>query len=190
MRQWFILLWVMVGTMGYVQAYPEFQQEIRKISGRSINCSMCHVHPDGPQGLKHGQIGGLTGEENSALGAARQAFKPGVNVNSPILNPFGNKMVYDLGREKIIQLKTQPALLFETLLPESDIDGDGISDADEIKDGTHPVNALDGLPQKLFIYNFTKNGFHILMMVLATGTGLFGLYNLLLWLSIKVKKED
>ncbi len=173
-----------------VFAHPEFQAYSRKVSGRSVNCAMCHKHPDGPTGLKSGQIGSLSEEEIKALGLARQAMLPGSGVKSPILNEFGNSIVDQLGREKITMLKMRPELLAEALSKIGDQDNDGIMDAEEFLDGTHPLNSLDGHPWKLFKNNLAKNWFHILMLGLATGCGLYGLYNALLWLSMKARREE
>ncbi len=170
-------------------AHPEFQRYSKEVSGRSINCAMCHINSDGPEGLKPGQIGSLTQDELNALGLARQALQPGSNAKSPILNAFGNSILNQLGKDKISELKQRPELLTKALSQTSDLDGDGISDVEEFKDGTHPLNPLDGHPWKLFKNNLGKNGFHILMIVLATGLGLYSLYHLLLWFSIKARME-
>jgi len=170
-------------------AHSEFQRYSKEVSGRAVNCAMCHLHSDGPEGLKPGQIGSLTQDELNSLGLARQAFKPGSGAQSPILNEFGNLMLNDLGKEKILVLKQHPELLGESLSKTSDLDGDGILDAEEFKDGTHPLNSLDGLPGKLFKNNLIKNWFHIVMIMLATGMGLYGLQNALYWLTHKIEKE-
>jgi len=41
-------------------AHPEYLQYFKKESGRPINCSMCHMDPEGPEGIKPDQIGGLS----------------------------------------------------------------------------------------------------------------------------------
>jgi len=33
-----------------VRAYPEFQQQIVKSTGRAVNCALCHANADGPEG--------------------------------------------------------------------------------------------------------------------------------------------
>ncbi|MBP9854165.1 MAG: hypothetical protein KBD53_04780 [Candidatus Omnitrophica bacterium] len=187
-----IIVGVILLTFIYLHpafAHPEFQRYSKEVSGRSINCAICHMHSDGPEGLKPGQIGSLNQDELNALGLARQAFKPGAGVKSPILNEFGNSMLNQLGKEQILVLKQHPELLAGLLSKTDDLDGDGIMDAQEFLDGTHPLNSIDGLPGKLFKNNLLKNRFHILMIVLATFLGLFGLRCLILWLLIKVEKE-
>jgi len=174
----------------YAFAHPEFQRYSKSTSGRSVNCAMCHTHSDGPEGLKPGQIGCLNENELNALGLARQAFKPGTGVKSPLLNEFGNLILNELGKEKIMVFKQKPELLAGSLSKTSDLDADGILDTDEFRDGTHPLNALDGHPWKLFKNNIIKNWFDIFMMILATGFGLFGLYNAILWLSSKAERKD
>lgn len=170
-------------------AYPEFQRYSRAASGRTVNCAMCHTHSDGPDGIKPGQIGSLDQEELNDLGLARQAFEPGFAGKNPVLNEFGNAVLKTAGKNKLAELKQKPELLAEALDQTSDLDGDGIHDFEEFKDGTHPLNSLDGHPWKLFKNNVRKNAFHIFMLFLATGFGLFGLSNLLHWLSIKMDKE-
>jgi hypothetical protein len=174
---------------GLALAHPEFQRYSKSVSGRSINCSMCHMHSDGPDGLKPGQTGSLTSEELNNLGLARQALAPGAGAKNPILNEFGNLMLNDLGKEKIMTFRDHPELLALALSKTSDLDDDGITDAAEYLDGTHPLNSLDGKPLKLFRNNLAKNWFHILMMVLATGFGLYGLQHALIWLAIKTNKD-
>lgn len=170
-------------------AHPEFQRYSKKVSGRSVNCAMCHMHSDGPEGLKPGQIGSLNQEELNTLGLARQALKPNSGFKSPVLNEFGNSILDQLGKDKILEIKQKPEILPEALSKTSDLDGDGIPDVEEFRDGTNPLNSLDGLPWKLFKINFIRNWFHILMLILATGFGLYGLQNALIWLSIKANKE-
>lgn len=185
--QFIALTFVLIAPAG---AHPEFQRYSRENSGRPINCAMCHVHSDGPEGLKPGQIGSLNQDELNLLGLARQAFKPGSGATSPILNEFGNAMLNDLGKEKIIALKQNPERLAAALSKTSDLDNDGISDTEEFLDGTNPLNSMDGHPWKLFVNNLRKNKFHILMIILATGLGMYGLQNMLLWLSLKTRRKE
>lgn len=160
-------------------AYPEFQQFIQRNSGRNVNCAMCHVNSDGPEGLKPGQIGSLTREEMDRLNKARAAFEPGQRVDSPILNTFGNHIMETVGKNRFLQLRLDPAGLAEALGRESDLDDDGICDADEYLEGTHPLDAHHGSPWRLFKTNARRYAFHIAMMVLATAAGVYGLNNLL-----------
>ena len=182
----FVLLLISIGS---AVAYPEFQRYSKATSGRTVNCAMCHTHSDGPEGLKPGQIGSLNQEELNDLGLARQAFEPGFAGKNPILNEFGNTVLKTVGKNKLTEFKQEPELLTEALTKASDLDGDGIPDFEEFKDGTHPLNSLDGHPWKLFKNNVRKNAFHIAMLLLATGFGLFGLSNLLHWLSIKTDRD-
>lgn len=175
--------------IGSAIAYPEYQRYSKAKSGRSINCAMCHAHSDGPDGLKPGQIGSLNQDELNELGLARQAFEPGFAGKNPVLNEFGNSILKSAGKNKLTEFKQRPELIAETLAKTSDLDGDGIPDFEEFEDGTHPLNSLDGHPWKLFKNNVRKNAFHIVMLLLATGFGLFGLSNLLHWLSIKTNRD-
>lgn len=161
-------------------AYPEFQTYIEAASGRNVNCAMCHAHADGPEGLKPGQIGSLTPKELEALGTARAAFEPGQQVESPILNEFGNHIIEVLGKQQFLQIRQEPAKLAPVLGDESDLDGDGLSDAREYQEGTLPTDPNHGDPWALFVINAKRRWFHIVMVGLATAAGLWGLKNLLL----------
>jgi hypothetical protein len=119
-------------------AYPEFQKYVQQNSGRNVNCAMCHAHPDGPEGLKPGQIGSLKPQELDLLNRARAAFEPGQEVQSPILNAFGNDIVKRLGKSQFLLLRQDPQKLAEALGAESDLDGDSICDADEYLAGPCP----------------------------------------------------
>ncbi|MCC7519086.1 MAG: hypothetical protein IT578_07870 [Verrucomicrobiae bacterium] len=161
------------------RAYPEFQTWIVKNSGRSVNCAMCHAHPDGPDGTGYGQIGRLTSEEMERLNFARRAIEPGAEVQSPILNKFGNLIVSRLGMKKVLELKLDPSQLPDTLDPVSDLDRDGIPDAQELRDGTHPLKKEDGRPWRLFVNNAQRNLSPLLLTAAATAAGLYGLTRLL-----------
>jgi hypothetical protein len=160
-------------------AYPEYHAFVVKHSGRPINCAMCHRHADGPDGAAPGQLGRLTPEAQERLGRARSAFEPGVKVDSPILNAFGNHMVQALGRKQLMELKMAPEQLAERLPSGSDLDGDGIPDVREFLDGTHPLNRNDGHPWLLFRHNLMRNLPQIALTLAATAAGLWGLSHLL-----------
>jgi len=160
-------------------AHPEFQAWSQTNSGRFVNCAMCHAHPDGPEGVKAGQIGSLTPAEMLVLNEARAAFEPGKKIESPILNKFGNSIVEQLGRREVIALRPTPGALATKLDPAHDIDGDGLGDEREYREGTDPLDAQSGNPAALFRINFARQRFHILMIVLATACALYGLNHLL-----------
>jgi hypothetical protein len=164
---------------GSTQAYPEFQQFIVKQSGRKVNCAFCHAHADGPEGTAPGQIGHLTGAEQAELVRARGAFEPGQKINSPILNAFGNHIINSLGKKRFLEIRLAPAQLAEALPKDSDLDGDGIPDAQEYLAGTHPLLKSDGQPWLLLRANFAHNSTQILLTLAATVIGLWGLGHLL-----------
>jgi hypothetical protein len=170
-------LLVALAAAGSVQAYPEFQQHIVKATGRAINCALCHMHSDGPEGTAPGQIGKLTAAEQAELGRARAAFAPGGNVKSPILNGFGNHLINSLGKQQVLELRLTPAELANKLPPDSDLDQDGIADAAELRAGTHPLLKSDGQPWLLFKANFADNLGQIMLMLTATVLGLWGLHH-------------
>lgn len=171
-------------------AYPEFQAFAQKSSGRQVNCGMCHANPDGPNGLKPGQIGSLSIAELDRLARARQAFQPGTAVDSPILNAFGNHIVQAVGRSAVIGFKLNPAGLAPALGHASDLDQDGIPDGQEFLEGTDPLDSQSGNPWTLFAHNFARSRGHIFMLLLATLAGLYGLNNLLRWFALIGEPAD
>ena len=162
-----------------VFAYPEYQKFSQSNSGRNVNCAMCHEHPDGPEGVKAGQIGSLDQADLQRLNEARKAFEPGLKVDSPILNAFGDHIAETLGRREFIAMRRHPEQLGPALGSTSDLDGDGLPDAREYEDGTHPLDPNHGTPWLLFLHNLRQQQFHLIMIVLATLFGLFGLNNAL-----------
>ena len=172
-------LLAVLAVTGSVQAFPEFQKQIKEATGKAINCALCHEHSDGPEGTAPGQIGHLTSAEQAELGRARAAFNPGGNVKSPILNAFGNHIINSLGKKQFLELKVTPAELANKLPQDSDLDKDGITDAVELRTGSHPLIKSDGQPWLLFKANFAENLTQILLMLAATILGLWGLRHLL-----------
>lgn len=169
---------IFLGSMG-LQAYPEFQTFIVAESRKPVNCAFCHSNADGPEGTAPGQIGHLNAAEQERLGRARAALLPGQTVDSPILNEFGNHIVKSVGKTKFLELKLAPAELAGLLPKQSDLDHDGISDAQEYLAGTHPVNRHDGHPWLLFKHNFRENIAQIALTLAATIAGMWGLTHLL-----------
>lgn len=161
------------------QAYPEFEAYVEKNSGMPVNCSMCHTHPDGPEGLKPGQIGSLSPEQMEKLNRARAAFEPGQEVDSPVLNEFGEHLIEELGKTRFLQLRLEPEELPAVMPGDSDLDGDGVTDMAEYQAGTHPLDPHHGPPWRLFLVNLKRKAFHIVMIVTATALGVWGLGNLL-----------
>ena len=181
---------VLLALAGTSRAYPEFQRAISLSSGRTVNCAMCHVHSDGPEGNAPGQIGHLSLAEQTELGRARVAFEPNASVKSPILNAFGNHIINSLGRKQFLELRVTPGELANRLPKDSDMDGDGISDADELRAGTHPLIKSDGRPWLLFKANLSANLGQILLMLAATVLGLWGLQHLLYGFDVATRLED
>ncbi len=166
-------------VVGNCYAYPEFQKFSQTHSGRPINCAMCHANGDGPEGASRGQIGSLTPSELNKLNAARGAFSPGMIVESPILNAFGNKIISTMGKTKFLELRAHPEQLAEVYGFQSDLDGDGIPDAQEYLEGTHPLNNVHGDPLNLFLHNLKVFRLHVILTVLATIAGFYGFSHLL-----------
>jgi hypothetical protein len=160
-------------------SYTEYQVHIAKTSKRNVNCAYCHAHSDGPEGTAYGQIGSLTPEQIRKLQEARSAFEPGRKVENPLLNPFGNYLIESLGKKKFLELRLTPGRLPEVLDPKSDLDRDGIVNVQEIRDGTHPLIASDGKPWLLFRHNFEANFGQIVLTIIGTLAGLYGLRHLL-----------
>lgn len=161
-------------------AYSEFEAAIEEVSGRTINCAYCHEHADGPDGVKPGQIGSLTPSERKMLNKARTSFEPGGQVDSPILNDFGDHLINVIGKKAIVKLKDRP-LDLPVLLGDSDLDHDGIVDGDEFLDGTHPLIHEHGNPWRLLVINLKREWFSLMMLLLATVFGIFGIEHMLHW---------
>jgi hypothetical protein len=162
--------------------YPEFEVWIEKNSGRFVDCAMCHSHAEGPEGVKAGQIRSLSAEELERLNEARSAFEPGVLIDNPVLNPFGDRIIERLGKKKVLEIRTTgPEQLVELYGMDSDLDGDGLPDMREYMEGTSPVDSRSGNPASLFAVNLQRHWFDILMTILATIAGLYGLNQFLRW---------
>ncbi|MBX9880175.1 MAG: hypothetical protein K2Y22_17080 [Candidatus Obscuribacterales bacterium] len=175
--QCFSLLTALVLQPIGTAAYPEFQSFIEKNSGRTVNCAMCHTNPDGPIGDGEGQLGSLKDEQLKNVNKARSAMEPGVDVDSPIMNEFGNYIIKNVGMKKVLEAKAKPQLLAEALGDKSDLDADGIADAHEFLAGTDPRNKLHGSPASLFMINLSRQKFHIVMALVASVLIIFGFLN-------------
>lgn len=184
------LLCLLPGLATSVFAYPEFEVFIEENSSRYVDCAFCHEHPEGPEGLKPGQMGSLTQEQMELLGRARAAFEPGVQIDNPLLNEFGDQMVAALGKREILLLRNHPRNLAERLGTSGDLDDDGIPDSQEYLSGTHPLDPLDGNPWELFRNNLSRKGFEVVMILLVTLLGLFGLNHLLAWFRWAVEESE
>ncbi len=171
-------------------AHNEYQQFVRKNSGRAVDCALCHVHSNGPEGTGAGQIGSLSAEALSRLGRARGAFEPGANVDSPILNDFGDLILQRVGKKRILELRSAPGQLTAEMGFESDLDSDGIPDSREFLEGTHPLIAGDGDPWSLFVHNLRQHVFQLTMISVATLITLFGLVNLLHGFAIRLRAKE
>lgn len=160
-------------------AYSEFYEYIRKTSGREINCAICHIHGEGPDGSEIGQTGFLKKDELEKLSVARAALEPGQIVNNPTLNEFGNELIHILGKRKLTDLVAHPEDLPKEIGYELDIDKDGIPDATEYLDGTLPTSKESGDPWKLFLVNIKKNAKQLLIGLLCVCFFLYGFIQLL-----------
>ncbi len=164
---------------GPAAARQEYYDYLRKTSGRPMDCAMCHVNPGGPEGRDAGQIYSLTPGELEQLKHARAAFAPGQKVENPTLNEFGNHILEVVGRQRFLDLRNDPARLATELGATSDLDGDGISDAREMLDGTHPLKPGSGNALLLLVTNLQRNYLELTLLLLATVLGLYGLSHLL-----------
>lgn len=171
-------------------AHHEFQTFVQAHSGRPVNCALCHTSADGPEGTGAGQIGSLTDIERERLNRARAAFDPSPVVDSPILNEFGNLIVARLGKRRVLELRAKPELIAIELGNESDLDHDGIPDAREYMEGTHPLMKHHGDPASLFVHQVKANAFHIAMLALATLVTLYGLISVLRGFALRLHPAD
>ncbi len=172
----FILSLLVIGQFnlkGY--SFPQLEEFVAKHSGKPVNCAMCHANDAGPTGNDLGQLGHMTVAQMAKVNIARLAMQPGQNVDSPILNRFGNHIVETVGMQKLITLIAQPQDLATALGNKSDLDGDGIPDSEEYLDGTDPLNRFNGDPLKLFKINLSRNLIVICIISGALGLLVFGL---------------
>ncbi|MCA9803736.1 MAG: hypothetical protein KC777_17315 [Cyanobacteria bacterium HKST-UBA02] len=170
-------------------AYPQFQEFVEKRSHQPVNCAMCHVNGNGPDGHQTGQIGGLNEDELKRLNEARAALEKGKNVNSPILNAFGNEIVRSLGRKEIISLMKEPEKMYNELPADSDLDEDGVPDREEYLDGTDPTNRYHAAPLKLFLINLNRNKVHVILAAVAIFSINFGLVHMIRGISLLSEKK-
>ncbi|MBX3073318.1 hypothetical protein KF913_05315 [Candidatus Obscuribacterales bacterium] len=164
---------------GAGHAYPEYQQFVETHSHRTVNCAMCHVHENGPTGNEKGQLNTLNEDQLKLLNKARTALAPGADVDSPILNEFGNSIIKAIGKKKFVQLRANPKELAKELGATSDLDGDGIPDSGEYLDGTDPLNKFHGDPGKLFLVNLERYKMHVVLAVVAILSLNYGLVHLI-----------
>ncbi len=175
-------------SLSAADAYPQFQQFVEKHSHKTVNCAMCHVNENGPLGSGHGQIAALSADELKRLNFARLALTPGQDVDSPILNRFGNQIIKTVGKQKFVETIAEPAKLAEMLGDKSDLDDDGIPDSREFLDGTDPLNKLHGDPVKLFWINLSLYKMHIILAIVAVLSIDYGLAHLIKGISLNQAK--
>lgn len=169
-------LLLLLANVGY--AFPEYEAFIKQHSGRPMNCGMCHVNPDGPLGTGEAQLGRLTPQEMERVNQARAATEPGQQVNSPILNAFGNSIVEKVGTRAFVAMGADPGKLPSVYGMQSDLDGDGIPDAQEFLDGTNPLDKNHGAPWRLFTINLRRQMSQNLLALVILGLAFFGLTSL------------
>jgi hypothetical protein len=117
-------------------------------------------------------------------------MEPGQEVDSPILNEFGNRIIRSMGRKEFLQLISTPERLAPALGNKSDLDGDGIPDAVEYLDGTDPLNKSHGDPLWLFLVNVNRYKEHIVLLVVACALLNWGLSSLMLWFSSQSNADN
>jgi hypothetical protein len=149
---------------------------------------MCHTHGNGPVGTESGQVGGLTPEQMKKLLAARKAMEPGTEVDSPILNKFGNEILKVVGRKKFLEMRSDPAKLADAL-GQSDLDEDGIADGKEFAQGTDALNPHHGDPWSLFLQNLQKYAPHVGLAFLAIVLLDYGFVHLLKGMGLSYRKS-
>lgn len=162
-------IWLCGLHCGSVHAYPEFQQFAEKKSGRTTDCATCHTNPTGPVGKGQGQIGSFSEKEIAQLNEARSALQPGQDVDSPILNHFGDLIIKKVGKMKVLQAKEHPEQLVSDYGMDNDLDGDGVPDAQEYLDGTDPLNKYHADAGRIFLVNLVKYAPHLI----AAAIGVF-----------------
>lgn len=184
----FLLNLLIAGAVTPLYAFPDYVDFIGIKSGRETNCALCHINPEGPAGLGIGQMGRLDSLQQNKLARARAAMAAGFDVESPILNSFGNSIIKTMGRRKFLDLwqdallRKDPLVLEQitkSLDPKSDLDGDGIPDVRELLDGTHVLSKNHGSPGRLFMVNAKRSAVHLVAILAGLGLVIFGLRRLL-----------
>lgn len=158
---------------------PPYQEYSEQHSGRTTNCAMCHVNDMGPTGEGVGQLGSMTPAQLAQIRKAEAAMQPGSDIDNPLLNKFGNEIVHKIGMAKFLELTTDPGKLPEAIGYDSDLDGDGIPDAQEYLDGTNPLDKNQGDPKKLFFINLNRCKFDIILAAIAVFCLEYGLRHFL-----------
>ena len=161
-------------------------------SGARSTAPCATRNSDGPEGTAPGQIGHLNAAGDGTSRPRPRGASTRRPVDSPILNAFGNHIINSLGKTKFLELRVAPAQLADALPQDSDLDHDGIPDARELRDGTHPLNRNDGNPWLLFQHNFRENFGQIVLTLAATCAGIYGLVHLLNGFAnaMRLKRED
>lgn len=163
---WFLVLCFVFLCTSSALAFIEYGNFIELKSKKQLNCGFCHKHINGPDGNELGQLGSLT-EEETKLTALNQYIEAGeILKDSPILSKFGNHLVKKVGYELIASALEDPIQVVNEL-KNSDLDTDGISDAEEILEGTLPDDPLDGNPWKLFVNSTKKQWFELLFQAIT-----------------------
>jgi hypothetical protein len=112
-----------------------------------------------------------------------------MEIDNPVLNHFGDDIIRQLGKTRFLQFRMEPENLAGALDPNSDLDGDGIPDVDEYTVGTHPLDPRHGDPWMLFLNNLRHRWFHVAMLLVATGLGLYGLNALLHAFELRLRQQ-
>lgn len=148
-------------------SFPQYAQWISKRSGVQVDCTYCHLSPDGPQGTGPGQLGSIKEDQLKLVHTA----------DSPIVNAFGKSILKHIGYQEFIRDTEDPSKL-SSALKAYDLDGDGVSDGDEMEHGTLANDPLSAPPALLSAARLKRHGGFIAEVALSgilAASGFWGL---------------
>lgn len=156
-------------------SFPPFEKWISEKSGFQTDCAYCHVNSAGPTGNGFGQLGRLDERQSASLHTA----------DSAILNSFGQHLLKTLTYEKVLSSVSDPVVL-ALQMKSYDLDGDGVSDGDEMEHGTLANDPLSAPPELVWKERLRRNQAFVATLAFSAILGAIGLWVL----STKMESTD
>jgi hypothetical protein len=146
-------------------AFPPFERWISQKAGFQTDCAYCHVNPAGPSGHGVGQEGRLDERQKQHLHSA----------DSPILNSFGQHLLKTLSYDKVVSSVSDPGSL-AVQMKGYDLDGDGVSDGEEMEHGTLAYDPLSAPPALVWMERLKQNWSFVVTLAVSSLAGAAGLF--------------
>lgn len=156
-------------------SFPPFEKWISQKAGFQTDCAYCHVNGAGPTGNGFGQLGSLDQHQNASLHTA----------DSAILNSFGQHILKTLSYERVVSCVSNPGAL-ASQMKRYDLDGDGVSDGDEMDHGTLANDPLSAPPELVWMERLRRNQAFVAELAFSAILGAIGLWVL----STKMESTD